>query len=194
MNTARAPSTKASRSRAHGLPLIGGGDWNDGMNRVGAGGQGESVWLGWLVYATLVAFAPIAEARSGHSRGPRVGGVMQPSCRASLEREAWDGDLVPARLVRRRHPVRFGIEAHECRIDSIAQAVVGVFRRGGTRPHGARHGGGQARAHPAGGPGWRSCSRRRSTRPVSIPAIIKGYPPGPARKWRPIYARRPVVP
>jgi cyclic beta-1,2-glucan synthetase len=48
---------------AHGLPLIGTGDWNDGMNRVGEHGRGESVWLGWLLYATLTGFAPIAEAR-----------------------------------------------------------------------------------------------------------------------------------
>ena len=48
---------------SHGLPLIGTGDWNDGMNRVGELGRGESVWLGWLLYAALSAFAPLAEAR-----------------------------------------------------------------------------------------------------------------------------------
>src|SRR6185312_10937609 len=47
----------------HGLPLIGTGDWNDGMNRVGADGRGESVWLGWLLYATMMSFAPLADAR-----------------------------------------------------------------------------------------------------------------------------------
>ncbi|HEU0054739.1 MAG TPA: protein ndvB, partial [Longimicrobium sp.] len=47
----------------HGLPLMGSGDWNDGMNRVGAGGRGESVWLGWFLVATLRAFAPLAQAR-----------------------------------------------------------------------------------------------------------------------------------
>ena len=46
----------------HGLPLIGTGDWNDGMNRVGERGKGESVWLGWLLHATLTAFAPLADA------------------------------------------------------------------------------------------------------------------------------------
>src|SRR5450756_202936 len=49
---------------AHGLPLIGSGDWNDGMNRVGYEGRGESVWLGWFLYAVLAAFAPIAESLS----------------------------------------------------------------------------------------------------------------------------------
>ncbi len=52
----------------HGLPLIGTGDWNDGMNRVGERGHGESVWLGWLLYATLAAFAPLAEARRETAR------------------------------------------------------------------------------------------------------------------------------
>ncbi|MEA2632249.1 MAG: hypothetical protein QOE66_2468, partial [Chloroflexota bacterium] len=53
---------------AHGLPLIGSGDWNDGMNRVGHLGKGESVWLGWFLYTTIAAFAPIAEARGQGSR------------------------------------------------------------------------------------------------------------------------------
>ena len=46
---------------AHGLPLFGSGDWNDGMNRVGIGGRGESVWLGWFLYATLTRFAGVSE-------------------------------------------------------------------------------------------------------------------------------------
>ncbi|MGA2793444.1 MAG: glucoamylase family protein, partial [Roseiarcus sp.] len=52
----------------HGLPLIGGGDWNDGMNRVGEGGRGESVWLGWLLHAALDAFATFADARGDQTR------------------------------------------------------------------------------------------------------------------------------
>ena len=53
---------------AHGLPLMGTGDWNDGMNRVGEAGRGESVWLGWFLYATLTAFIPIAAARKDTAR------------------------------------------------------------------------------------------------------------------------------
>ena len=48
---------------AHGLPLMGTGDWNDGMDSVGEGGQGESVWLGWFICATLNDFVPLAEQR-----------------------------------------------------------------------------------------------------------------------------------
>ena len=53
---------------SHGLPLIGAGDWNDGMNRVGHEGRGESVWLGWFLYLNLTEFAPIAELRGDTSR------------------------------------------------------------------------------------------------------------------------------
>ena len=76
--------------RRHGLPLIGGGDWNDGMNRVGEGGKGESVWLGWLLYATIANFAPMAEARDAERAARwRAHATL---LRDALEREAWDGD------------------------------------------------------------------------------------------------------
>ena len=55
----------------HGLPLMGSGDWNDGMNRVGAGGQGESVWLGWFLHTNLDEFA-------GYRRGARGDGPGAP--------------------------------------------------------------------------------------------------------------------
>ncbi|HXU87624.1 MAG TPA: glucoamylase family protein, partial [Methylomirabilota bacterium] len=56
---------------AHGLPLIGTGDWNDGMNEVGAGGKGESVWLGWFLHAVLSTWAPLADARGESQRAAR---------------------------------------------------------------------------------------------------------------------------
>ncbi len=61
---ARALDLAVKRTGPDGLPLILGGDWNDGMNRVGAEGRGESVWLGWFLLKTLEDFAPIAEART----------------------------------------------------------------------------------------------------------------------------------
>src|SRR5205085_11922780 len=54
---------RACTAGAHGLPLMGGGDWNDGMNRVGVEGRGESVWLAWFLTTVLRAFAPHARAR-----------------------------------------------------------------------------------------------------------------------------------
>lgn len=73
----------------HGLPLIGSGDWNDGMNRVGAAGRGESVWLGWLLLQTLAAFAPLAERRDpARARRWRA---QAEALRHSMETRAWDG-------------------------------------------------------------------------------------------------------
>ena len=104
----------------HGLPLFGTGDWNDGMNRVGVEGRGESVWLGWLLYATLTAFAPIAEARGDTARAARWR-TDAAALQASLEREAWDGDWYRRGWFDDGTP--FGSAASiECRIDSIAQA------------------------------------------------------------------------
>ena len=62
MNIAAGPSKKAQHPASHGLPLMGAGDWNDGMNRVGMGGRGESVWLGWFLHATLNAFRRVGRA------------------------------------------------------------------------------------------------------------------------------------
>ena len=52
----------------HGIPLFGSGDWNDGMNRVGEAGKGESIWLGWFLYTTLQAFGPLADTRAENAR------------------------------------------------------------------------------------------------------------------------------
>ena len=105
---------------AHGLPLIGTGDWNDGMNRVGEQGRGESVWLGWFLHATLSAFAPVATARGEPQRAARWLDHAA-ALRDSLEREAWDGAWY-----RRGYfddGTAFGSAAsEECRIDSIAQS------------------------------------------------------------------------
>ena len=104
----------------HGLPLIGTGDWNDGMNRVGEHGKGESVWLGWLLHAALTAFAPLADVRSGLGRAA-VWRAHAAALQASLEREAWDGDWYRRGWFDDGTPL--GSAASEaCRIDSIAQS------------------------------------------------------------------------
>ncbi|WP_370638476.1 GH36-type glycosyl hydrolase domain-containing protein, partial [Aurantimonas sp. VKM B-3413] len=74
---------------ANGLPLIGTGDWNDGMNRVGEAGRGESVWLGWLLIATIDLFAPLAETRDPE-RASRWR-AHAASVLAAIEATAWDG-------------------------------------------------------------------------------------------------------
>jgi cyclic beta-1,2-glucan synthetase len=105
---------------SHGLPLFGGGDWNDGMNRVGREGKGESVWLGWFLFADLIAFAPLAE-----SRGERVRAASwrrhAAELQESLEREAWDGNWYRRGSFDDGTPLgAAGSDA--CRIDSIAQS------------------------------------------------------------------------
>lgn len=105
----------------HGLPLIGGGDWNDGMNRVGEAGKGESVWLGWLLVRTLDLFLPFAEQRSGEDARANRWRAHAVSLRESLEQHAWDGQWY------RRATYDDGSwlgtqESDECRIDSIAQS------------------------------------------------------------------------
>ncbi len=105
---------------AHGLPLIGTGDWNDGMNRVGEQGRGESVWLGWFLHTTLTGFAAVANARNEPARATQWV-VHAAGLSASLEREAWDGAWY-----RRGYfddGTAFGSATNdECRIDSIAQS------------------------------------------------------------------------
>ena len=91
----------------HGLPLIGTGDWNDGMNRVGEHGRGESVWLGWFLHATLNAFAPIAQARGELALATAwLGQATQAARRARTARLGWR--MVSPRLLRRRHAARLG--------------------------------------------------------------------------------------
>jgi cyclic beta-1,2-glucan synthetase len=114
---------------SHGLPLIGGGDWNDGMNRVGEDGRGESVWLGWLLHAALDAFADFADVRGDTARAASWRGHMHALSDA-LEGEAWDGDWYKRGWFDDGGPL--GSAANEeCRIDSIAQSwavISGVAR------------------------------------------------------------------
>ncbi len=104
----------------HGLPLIGTGDWNDGMNRVGERGQGESVWLGWLLHTTLTAFATLADARHETTRAT-TWRAHAMALQASLEREAWDGDWYRRAWYDDGTPLG-SATSDECRIDSIAQS------------------------------------------------------------------------
>ena len=104
---------------AHGLPLIGTGDWNDGMNRVGEKGKGESVWLGWFLQTTLVRFAPVAAARGEQDRATRWL-AHAASLKTALE-QAWDGDWYRRGYFDDGTPLGSAL-SDECRIDSIAQS------------------------------------------------------------------------
>ena len=104
----------------HGLPLIGTGDWNDGMNRVGEKGQGESVWLGWFLHAALMAFAPLALARN-ETRRADTWTAHAGALAAAIEREAWDGEWYRRGYFDDGTPLGSATN-DECRIDSIAQS------------------------------------------------------------------------
>jgi cyclic beta-1,2-glucan synthetase len=105
---------------SHGLPLFGTGDWNDGMNRVGAAGRGESVWLGWFLHTALLKFAPIAEGR-GQSAAAAVWRKHAFTLQQAIEREAWDGDWYRRGYFDDGTPLG-SVASDECRIDSIAQS------------------------------------------------------------------------
>ena len=105
---------------AHGLPLIGSGDWNDGMNRVGAEGRGESIWLGWFLHAVLSRFAPLAQARGQSARAERWR-AHAVELLAAVEREGWDGDWYRRGYFDDGTPLGSAVSS-ECRIDSIAQS------------------------------------------------------------------------
>jgi len=105
---------------SHGLPLFGTGDWNDGMNRVGAAGRGESVWLGWFLHATLLRFAPIAERR-GAADTAAAWRKHAHAVQQAIEREAWDGDWYRRGYFDDGTPLG-SVLSDECRIDSIAQS------------------------------------------------------------------------
>jgi cyclic beta-1,2-glucan synthetase len=113
---------------SHGLPLIGTGDWNDGMNRVGERGQGESVWLGWLLYAALKAFTPLAEAR-GDTAHAAAWRAHADALQAALEREAWDGAWYRRAWFDDGTPLGSATN-DECRIDSISQSWAAISGAG----------------------------------------------------------------
>jgi cyclic beta-1,2-glucan synthetase len=109
---------------AHGLPLMGSGDWNDGMNQVGVQGKGESVWLGWFLCTVINGFLPLCE-RSGNrlqaSTPDRVNCYREhlEKLTKGLE-QAWDGDWYRRAYFDDGTPLGSAQNA-ECRIDSIAQ-------------------------------------------------------------------------
>ena len=175
---------------SHGLPLIGGGDWNDGMNRVGHEGRGESVWLGWFLLANLHEFAPIAERRGEAERA-----ASWRSCAASLRdcarAQALGRRVVPARLLRRRNAARLGAERRMP--DRLHLAVVGgALGRGGSG---------------AGAPAMASMEQRlvrRDDRLVLLfappfdrnsarPRLHQGLPARHPRERRAVHARRGLV-
>jgi cellobiose phosphorylase len=108
------------RLGAHGLPLMGTGDWNDGMNKVGADGRGESVWNGWFFVSVLNAFAGLADQRrqTDDARWCREGAAQ---LRTALEANAWDGAWYRRAYFDDGTPLG-SAQNDECQIDALPQA------------------------------------------------------------------------
>jgi cyclic beta-1,2-glucan synthetase len=108
------------RSSKAGLPLILGGDWNDGMNRVGEKGKGESTWLGWFLLKTLGDFAQLAKSE-GDAKRAQAWDKHAKLLKKALETTAWDGEWYRRGSYDDGTPL--GSRASdECKIDSIAQS------------------------------------------------------------------------
>jgi cyclic beta-1,2-glucan synthetase len=105
---------------AHGLPLMGSGDWNDGMNRVGREGRGESVWLGFFLYTILEDFIPVCRARSDLERAERYA-AYRAQLAGALNDAGWDGAWYRRAYYDDGTPLG-SARSDECRIDALAQA------------------------------------------------------------------------
>jgi cellobiose phosphorylase len=104
----------------HGLPLIGSGDWNDGMNIVGEKGKGESVWLGFFLYEVLTKFGELARIKSDAPFAERCQ-KEATRLRLNIERNGWDGDWYRRAYFDDGRPLG-SVSNVECQIDAIAQS------------------------------------------------------------------------
>jgi cyclic beta-1,2-glucan synthetase len=104
----------------HGLPLMGSGDWNDGMSRVGNQGQGESVWVAWFLYSTLEQFIPLCTSSADEARITAYQNHLV-ALKKAVESEAWDGDWYLRAFFDDGTPLG-SAQNEECRIDSIVQS------------------------------------------------------------------------
>ncbi|SDY04575.1 Cellobiose phosphorylase [Evansella caseinilytica] len=171
----RAIDKALSRIGEHGLPLIGVGDWNDGMNLVGAEGRGESVWLAWFLCDVLQRFSVICHDQ-GDSEKETSYLQMKEKLVSAVNDHGWDGQWY-RRAFTDSGQWLGSIQNEECRIDAIAQAW-SVISNGAP----------QERALQA----MQSFDRELVDRELSVirlltpafdqtepsPGYIQGYPPG----------------
>jgi cyclic beta-1,2-glucan synthetase len=165
---------RGTTAGAQGLPLMGSGDWNDGMNRVGREGRGESTWLGFFLHGVLVEFAALCGRRGDAARADRYRGDAGRLA-AALER-TWDGEWYRRGSYDDGSPLG-SAQNDECRIDSIAQSW--AVLSGAVPPRFAERAMDAVRTHLV----------RRADGVVALlappfdrseqePGYIKGYPPG----------------
>jgi cellobiose phosphorylase len=110
---------RALKYGAHGLPLIGSGDWNDGMNRVGHQGRGESVWLGWFLIVVLKQWAALCDERRDTERAQHY--RSEAAGLTGMLELAWDGNWYRRAYFDDGTPLG-SAQNEECRIDSLTQS------------------------------------------------------------------------
>jgi cyclic beta-1,2-glucan synthetase len=166
--------SRSMKYGAHGLPLIGSGDWNDGMNRVGKDGRGESVWLGWFLVSVLNNFAPLCERRGRTDLAQAYRDEARWLC--GMLELAWDGDWYRRAYFDDGTPLG-SVQNEECKLDSLTQSW--AVLSGGAQPNRAERAMHAVRAHLV----------RRDAQLVLLltppfyrtpldPGYIKGYVPG----------------
>lgn len=111
---------KSLKFGEHGLPLMGSGDWNDGMNTVGNKGKGESVWVGWFLYDTLRKFIPICISINDTETAKKYEAICQ-ELKSSININAWDGNWYKRAYFDNGKPLG-SVENTEAKIDSISQS------------------------------------------------------------------------
>jgi cyclic beta-1,2-glucan synthetase len=164
----------AMKYGAHGLPFIGSGDWNDGMNRVGHAGRGESVWLGWFLVTVLKDFAPICERRGRSDLARRY--RDEARWLTGMLELAWDGNWYRRAYFDDGTPLG-SVQNEECKLDSLTQSW--AVLSGAAQPRRSEHAMNAVRANLV----------RRDAQIVLLltppfdrmahdPGYIKGYLPG----------------
>ncbi|HJP97374.1 MAG TPA: glycosyl transferase family 36 [Rhodanobacteraceae bacterium] len=158
----------------HGLPLIGTGDWNDGMNRVGVGGKGESVWMAWFLCKVIADFAPFAEAR-GDLRAARWRDHVR-ALQLAAETKAWDGAWYRRAFYDDGTPLGTSADT-ECRVESMAQSWAVISGAGDPERAGpAMRAVNEYLVRP--GDGLVALFTEPFDETPHDPGYIKGYPPG----------------
>jgi len=112
--------TRGYTQGPHGLPLIGGGDWNDGMNLVGEQGQGESVWLAFFLYEILMRFTHVARSRGDEAFADKCLSDAA-ELKLNIEQQAWDGEWYRRAYFDNGEPLGAAVNS-ECQIDSLPQS------------------------------------------------------------------------
>ena len=171
---------------AHGLPLMGDGDWNDGMSRIGAEGRGESVWLGWFLCATMDRFGGLALSRGDRAESERLG-ARAAALRAKIRDVAWDGSWY-LRAFHDDGSLVGSASSRECAIDSIAQSWAVLSRGPEEHAQDGKHDGPDARARAAVQAADTQLVRDAERLVLLFwppfdttehdPGYIRGYPPG----------------